>query len=169
MWTVLFKFCLAFGLSGLHRTVLRSLWSEVWSYWFLWGPKPHRITLTTIALPVPGPPESCKRLETSSKSWLLGGLRPLQRPPGLSNPFQRAPNPSNWPLPKSPQIPFPNHPKPVLRPSKPTSGPAAEGVALKIRRAAFSSSSAVPAAFGIMLPPTLRRRSAKYTSELVFS
>ena len=45
-------------------------------------------------------------------------------------------------------------------------GPAAGGVALKIRRAAFY---AVPAAFETMLPPTLRRRSAKYTSELVFS
>ena len=48
-------------------------------------------------------------------------------------------------------------------------GPAAGGGAHKIRRAAFSSSSAVPAAFETMLSPTLRRRSAKYTSELVFS
>ena len=45
-------------------------------------------------------------------------------------------------------------------------GPAAGGVALKIRRAAFH---AVPAAFEIMLPPTLRRRSANIQAELVFS
>ena len=134
VWPVVF--------SGLHRTVLRSLWSEVWSSvlsgLFLGGPKPCRITTPTIVLPVPGPPESSKRLETSSKSWLLGVPRPLQRPPGLSNPFQLASKAlQSLPtglrsLQNAPQVaqkPSPNHPKPVLRPSKPTSGPAAEGVA----------------------------------------
>ena len=105
------------------------------------GPKTAGKPSPTPVPSAPGPPESSKRLETSSKSWLLGVPRPLQRPPGLSNSFQLASKAlQSLPtglrsLQNGPQVtqkPSPNHPKPVLRPSKPTSGPAAEGVALKI-------------------------------------
>ena len=47
-----------------------------------------------------------------------------------------------------------------------SSGAAAYAKRTGIRRAAFH---AVPAAFEIMLPPTLRRRSANIQAELVFS
>ena len=76
-----------------------------------------QITTATIVLPVLAPQNRANgsRNPQSPGFWAS---------PGLSRGLQGSPIPSIWP-----QIP-----KPDLRPSKPTSGPAAEGVALKIRR-----------------------------------